>query len=311
MTGLPSLEQLREITRAGVHLDRETAEALIDELETLRERQRQEQLAGLMLSAPQRSHAVGDGELRHEAEGLAKAEAERHLPDMERGGCTCGFCAYSIEHVVVMSVRVASAALVGRVERAEADNEKLQRRLFPAQGESYANEVERQRYVIEKLTAIIEAAKSETIRANRERDEAQAALRGSEDAVRTVLATVLAFMNTAPPQYHRAESRVRSLLETLNARAEVFDGDTDNRSVIDYSSGGRRAVEAVNGVPTGSSSAHCEQCHRPLPHTEPELAACPVPTDTDEPTWGYDSERGDDGERPVAVPPTPQDSLDA
>jgi hypothetical protein len=43
-------------------------------------------------------------------EGHAKIEAEKHLPDMQNGGCTCGFCAYSIEHVVVMSLRAALAA---------------------------------------------------------------------------------------------------------------------------------------------------------------------------------------------------------
>ena len=41
------------------------------------------------------------------AEGHAKIEAARHQP--EPGGCTCGFCAWSVEHVVVMSLRAALA----------------------------------------------------------------------------------------------------------------------------------------------------------------------------------------------------------
>ena len=37
------------------------------------------------------------------------------------------------------------------LERLRSENGKLNRRLFPGQGEEYANEVERQRYVIESL----------------------------------------------------------------------------------------------------------------------------------------------------------------
>lgn len=36
-------------------------------------------------------------------EGWALVEAEKHQP--EPGGCTCGFCAWSVEHVVIMSLR--------------------------------------------------------------------------------------------------------------------------------------------------------------------------------------------------------------
>jgi hypothetical protein len=57
-------------------------------------------------------------------EGHAKIEAEKHLPDMQNGGCTCGFCAYSIEHVVVMSLRAALAAAgVDREDTEQPDDE--------------------------------------------------------------------------------------------------------------------------------------------------------------------------------------------
>ncbi len=39
--------------------------------------------------------------------GFALVEAARHRKDRERGGCTCGFCAWSVEHVLIMSVREA------------------------------------------------------------------------------------------------------------------------------------------------------------------------------------------------------------
>lgn len=38
---------------------------------------------------------------------VAQVEAENHREDRERGGCTCGFCAWSAEHVLVMSMRHA------------------------------------------------------------------------------------------------------------------------------------------------------------------------------------------------------------
>jgi hypothetical protein len=38
---------------------------------------------------------------------VAQTEAERHRPDDKRGGCTCGFCVWSAEHVLVMSMRAA------------------------------------------------------------------------------------------------------------------------------------------------------------------------------------------------------------
>lgn len=32
-------------------------------------------------------------------------EAEDHQPDEKRGGCTCGFCAWSVDHVLIMAIR--------------------------------------------------------------------------------------------------------------------------------------------------------------------------------------------------------------
>ncbi len=31
--------------------------------------------------------------------------AEKHEPDDERGGCTCGFCVWSSDHVLIMVLR--------------------------------------------------------------------------------------------------------------------------------------------------------------------------------------------------------------
>jgi hypothetical protein len=33
--------------------------------------------------------------------------ADRHRPDEKRGGCVCGFCAWSPEHVAIMAYRDA------------------------------------------------------------------------------------------------------------------------------------------------------------------------------------------------------------
>lgn len=40
---------------------------------------------------------------------LALREAESHQPDRERGGCTCGFCAWTGEHLALM--------VAGEIER--------------------------------------------------------------------------------------------------------------------------------------------------------------------------------------------------
>lgn len=42
-------------------------------------------------------------------EPRAVQETGNHRPDEKRGGCSCGFCAWSVEHVVIMSVRAALA----------------------------------------------------------------------------------------------------------------------------------------------------------------------------------------------------------
>lgn len=47
---------------------------------------------------------------RDEVISVAQVEAELHQP--ESGvGCTCGFCAWSVEHVLVISMREALAHL--------------------------------------------------------------------------------------------------------------------------------------------------------------------------------------------------------
>lgn len=37
----------------------------------------------------------------------AQIEAEQHHMEDMGGGCTCGFCVWSVEHVLVMSMREA------------------------------------------------------------------------------------------------------------------------------------------------------------------------------------------------------------
>lgn len=39
------------------------------------------------------------------AESFALMEAWEHEPDKERGGCSCGFVIWSVEHVVLMAAR--------------------------------------------------------------------------------------------------------------------------------------------------------------------------------------------------------------
>lgn len=61
--------------------------------------------------------------------GLVAMEAEKHQPDHERGGCTCGFCAWSAEHVVLMVLQDKIVPWIGadrsRV-RADAAAEELE-----------------------------------------------------------------------------------------------------------------------------------------------------------------------------------------
>jgi hypothetical protein len=42
---------------------------------------------------------------RNRLEAAAQVAAEKHYPDRERGGCACGFCAYSVAHVLIESIR--------------------------------------------------------------------------------------------------------------------------------------------------------------------------------------------------------------
>ncbi len=57
-------------------------------------------------------------DLRRDLEAIAGSAAARHLP--EPGGCICGFCAWSVEHVAIMVVR---DALMPHIERAIWDKE--------------------------------------------------------------------------------------------------------------------------------------------------------------------------------------------
>lgn len=44
---------------------------------------------------------------RYPLEGLVSLMAAKHLPDKDRGGCICGFCAWSVDHVAIMAYRDA------------------------------------------------------------------------------------------------------------------------------------------------------------------------------------------------------------
>lgn len=41
------------------------------------------------------------------AEAVPRWRASCHKPEQDGAGCTCGFCVWSVEHVVVMSIREA------------------------------------------------------------------------------------------------------------------------------------------------------------------------------------------------------------
>jgi hypothetical protein len=49
-----------------------------------------------------------EARLREQIEHGAAVAAERHIADTERGGCSCGFCVWSVEHVVIMAIREAA-----------------------------------------------------------------------------------------------------------------------------------------------------------------------------------------------------------
>lgn len=51
---------------------------------------------------------------------IAQMHAEGHQEDHVRGGCTCGFCVWSVDHVLVMSMREALAG-VGLVTPTDED----------------------------------------------------------------------------------------------------------------------------------------------------------------------------------------------
>lgn len=62
---------------------------------------------------------------RYPLEGYIALFAEDHQHDLRRGGCTCGFCAWSPEHVAIMAYREACdrtrAALAGNRTGTEGD----------------------------------------------------------------------------------------------------------------------------------------------------------------------------------------------
>lgn len=67
-------------------------------------------------------------------DGIAIVEAERHQP--EPGGCTCGFCAWSVEHVAVMVARAVRVdpddpATIEAAARAAFDHAAAKRGMPP------------------------------------------------------------------------------------------------------------------------------------------------------------------------------------
>lgn len=61
-----------------------------------------------------RDNRPGRGPLVEELRAAALVHARDHQPDRERGGCTCGFCAWSVDHVVTMSIAEAWPRTVRR-----------------------------------------------------------------------------------------------------------------------------------------------------------------------------------------------------
>jgi hypothetical protein len=58
-----------------------------------------------------------EGDPMYPLEGWVALKAEDHVEDRERGGCICGFCAWSPQHVAIMAYREACEAAVGRFGR--------------------------------------------------------------------------------------------------------------------------------------------------------------------------------------------------
>lgn len=54
---------------------------------------------------------------RYPLEGFIRTYAEQHREDTVNGGCTCGFSAWSAEHVAVMAYREAAHRAAIAAER--------------------------------------------------------------------------------------------------------------------------------------------------------------------------------------------------
>jgi hypothetical protein len=65
-----------------------------------REKRQRDTIAALRARQPAFSYSVS------ELEGDALMEAEKHQPEKDGFGCDCGFVAWSVEHVMMKTLRV-------------------------------------------------------------------------------------------------------------------------------------------------------------------------------------------------------------
>lgn len=114
-----------------------------------------------------------------EVETFAGVMAAYHRPDETRGGCICGFCAWSVEHVAIMSVRDAMDALAAGssgalVVPAPRPAEEIRADLYRAA--TLIADGSDARDVLHMLAMDVEPLLSRLAAVERERDEARGLL---------------------------------------------------------------------------------------------------------------------------------------
>jgi regulator of replication initiation timing len=95
--------------------------------------------------------------------------------------------------------RLARLELSVENERLRAENEALQHRLFPSQGEGYANEVERQRAVIDQFQRITEKVTAERDAARAECSDLYPAIESLRDELKRAKALLDPDNEPEPP----------------------------------------------------------------------------------------------------------------
>lgn len=102
----------------------------------------------------------------------------------------------------------AAPSLLDRLAAVEAENERLNRRLFPGQGESYANEVERQRAVIDTFQSAVES-----LRAGR--DQALQALQEIQERINSAARRAQNWRSQSPSG-KRARAAADDILDAIH-----------------------------------------------------------------------------------------------